>query len=120
MNTTPPPIPSPDSGSTTTQNDFEFDADFNGPDYNAIVDKKRLTGQLKRIFFLMRDGVWRTLPEIEAVTGDGQASISAQLRHLRKRKFGAHNMTKRRRGDVSDGYWEYRVDPAQGSNLSAR
>ena len=73
---------------------FEFD----GSDYRPDVDKLRLTGQLKRVFEAMSDGKWRTLNEITDITGDPQASISAQLRNLRKPSFGSHVVHKRNRG----------------------
>lgn len=57
---------------------------FDGSDYRPALDDARLAGQILRIFELMKDGAWRTLGEIAAATGDPQASISAQLRHLRK------------------------------------
>ena len=43
------------------------------------------------------------------MTDDPHASISAQLRHLRKEKFGSYNIEKRPRGDRSNGLWEYRL-----------
>lgn len=82
---------------------------FDGPVYEAVHDQARLTGQLLRVFELMHDGRWRTLAEIEAITGDPPASISAQLRHLRKRKFGSFIVDKRPRGDRAVGLWEYRL-----------
>lgn len=82
---------------------------FDGPDYQPELDFKRLTGQLARIRNLMVDGTWRTLREISDETGDGEASISAQLRHLRKRRFGSHTVEKRRRGQGRAGLFEYRV-----------
>ena len=85
------------------------DADFNGPVYEPEYDKVRLTGQIQRVFALMTDGRWRTLSEIEEVTGDPAASISAQLRHLRKDKFGSHTVEKRPRGNRKDGLWEYQL-----------
>jgi len=84
---------------------------FNGPVYEPEFDYVRLTGQIHRVYDLMRDGQWRTLAEIEAWTRDPAASISAQLRHLRKEKFGSHNVEKRPRGDRSNGLWEYRIAP---------
>ncbi len=83
--------------------------EFSGSDYSAMVDKKRLTGQIKRIYALMVDGGWRTLREIETSTGDPQSSISAQLRNLRKIKFGSHVINKRRRGDRTNGLFEYKL-----------
>jgi len=82
---------------------------FDGSDYKPERDDVRLSGQVKRIFNLMKDGAWRTLPEIEANTKDPQASISAQLRHLRKRRFGEHTVEKRLRDDISDGLYEYKL-----------
>jgi hypothetical protein len=40
---------------------------------------------------------WLTLREIAEMTRFGEASISAQLRHLRKPKFGSWRVEKRRR-----------------------
>ena len=82
---------------------------FNGSDYVPEYDNIRLTGQLKRVYNAMRDGKWRTLSEIEKLTGDPQASISAQLRHLRKPRFGNHQVNKRLRGDRKNGLFEYQL-----------
>lgn len=82
---------------------------FNGPDYVPELDDKRLTGQIKAIYELMVDGVWRTLGEIETKTNYPQASISAQLRHLRKKRFGKNTVLKRRRGDETQGLFEYQL-----------
>jgi len=82
---------------------------FNGPDYVPEFDHERLTGQIRRVYRLMRDGVWRTLDEISASTGDPQASVSAQLRHLRKERFGGHVIEKRARGERVHGLYEYRM-----------
>ena len=84
--------------------------EFSGSDYVPLFDNKRLTGQIKRIYSCMSDGKWRTLSEIEEVTGDGQSSISAQLRNLRKADFGTHNVDKRRRGDRTEGLFEYKLE----------
>lgn len=83
---------------------------FNGSDYDSAKDQDRLTGQIKRIFDLMKDGSWRTLSEIEHSTGDPPASISAQLRHLRKPRFGGFLVDKRRRGAAESGLFEYRLN----------
>ena len=82
---------------------------FNGPCYDPEFDKARLTGQLKDIFELMKDEEWRTLEEISVLTEHPQASVSAQLRHLRKPRFGSHTIEKRSRGDRHNGLWEYRL-----------
>lgn len=82
---------------------------FAGPVYEPLCDEVRLTRQALRIFSLMSDGVWRTLVEIALETHDPPASISAQLRHFRKRRFGSHQVDKQRRGDDTGGLWEYRL-----------
>jgi len=84
-------------------------ARFNGSDYEPEFDDARLRGQIARVYGLMKDGLWRTLGEIETGTRDPQASISAQLRHLRKKRFGSHTVDKRPRGDRIDGLFEYRL-----------
>ena len=67
---------------------------------------------------------WMTLSEIAGLTEFGEASISAQLRHLRKPRFGRHRVEKRlRRQTRADGecrsanshgsVWEYRVLPKE-------
>jgi len=88
---------------------FEDGPEFNGPVYESKHDKLRLTGQIFRVFKLMRDGKYRTLEEISDATGDPQASISAQLRHLRKRRFGKHEVKKQPRGERKHGLWEYQL-----------
>lgn len=82
---------------------------FNGSDYSPEHDNIRLTGQLKRVYECMIDGKFRTLSEIENITGDPPASISAQLRHLRKKRFGEFTVNKRTRGERSVGLFEYQL-----------
>lgn len=79
---------------------------FNGPEYDAKRDGDRLWVQHRRIFALMRDGIWRTLQEIADHTGDPTPSVSAQLRHLRKKRFGAHTVERQH---VGRGLYEYRL-----------
>ena len=86
---------------------------FDGPEYQAHYDNKRLTSQLDRVRNLMLDGAWRTLPEIHAKTGDPAASISAQLRHLRKMRFGSYLVDRRARGSREHGLFEYRIRVAE-------
>tara|TARA_R100000458_G_scaffold48091_1_gene47022 strand:+ start:278 stop:634 length:357 start_codon:yes stop_codon:yes gene_type:complete len=90
-------------------------AKFDGSNYKPEHDKRRLTGQILRIFDTIKDGCWRTLEEIQkhnflnSHRNDPQASISAQLRNLRKERFGGFTIEKRYRGDRSFGLWEYRL-----------
>ena len=86
---------------------------YNGSDYIPERDDRRLTGQILRVAECMQDGRWRTLSEIEAVTGDPAASISAQLRHLRKRRFGSHTINK---DYLGSGLWTYQLLLQEGQD----
>lgn len=88
-----------------------------GPAYEAAYDRARLRTQTEIIREVMLSAAdpavrdWLTLREIELLTHFPQASISAQLRHLRKPAFGGWVVEKRRRGPAATGLWEYRVLP---------
>ena len=79
---------------------------FNGADYQPERDNPRLGSQLLRVKQAMTDGQWKTLGTLEEETGDPQASISAQLRHLRKPRFGSHTIERRH---VANGLYQYRL-----------
>jgi len=87
-----------------------------GTSYDLEIDGPRLATQLECIASLMYSaqqvGQWLSLEEIADATGYTTASISAQLRHMRKREFGSHIVEKRRREAAAGGCggtWEYRV-----------
>ena len=82
---------------------------FDGPDYVPKLDRARLTGQLERIYGVMQDGQWRTLRELAVAARAPESSVSAQLRHLRKERFGSYVVEKRRREPLDAGIFEYRV-----------
>ncbi len=84
-----------------------------GPTFTAALDGRRVGDQMAAILDFMQDGTWRTLGEIEEATRYPQASVSAQLRHLRKPAFGSFQVGKRRRdtGHGTWGLWEYKVLP---------
>lgn len=96
-------------GTRDIENLFNPLPDFDGADYESEKDHERLSGQIKRVFDLMQDGQWRILDEIASATGDPHASISAQLRNLRKDKFGAYEVVKRPRSNRESGLFEYRL-----------
>lgn len=89
---------------------------FNGSDYTPEQDFERLTKQHFIIKTVMSDACWRTLKEIAQLTNYPEASISAQLRHLRKERFGNYIIEKRSRGERSKGLFEYRM---AGSNVDS-
>lgn len=80
---------------------------FNGSDYSPDRDDDRLGAQRVRILNLMIDGEARTLREIAEATKDPEASISAQLRHLRKPRFGSYTVNKCYLGS---GLYKYSVE----------
>ena len=80
--------------------------EFNGADYAPGRDDERLTSQHKRVLNIMKDGEWRTLAAISRDIGDPPASVSAQLRHLRKLRFGGHTVERIYAGE---GTYLYRL-----------
>lgn len=85
---------------------MQVNVPIGGSTYVPVFDRDRLNAQQKRIYRLMRDCQWRTLREIEKVTEDPQASISARLRDFRKLGL---ILERRRRGNPADGLHEYRL-----------
>ena len=83
---------------------------FDGADYVHERDHSRLKCQMLRVFSLMKDGCWRTLREIAYSTGDPEASVSAQLRHLRKERFGSYQVDRMR---GKNGLYYYRLLPGE-------
>ena len=92
------------------------------------MKKKRLTGarhvHVRNQREVLREVVlaagecdtWLTLLELSRLTHFGEASVSAQLRHLRKPQFGGYVIEKRQRevDEVvrADGgvVWEYKLN----------
>lgn len=89
-----------------TQLAFPARPRYDGATYLPWRDDERLTNQYRRVVTLMADGAWRSLREIADLTGAPEASASAQLRHARKRRFGAHQVEKRHEGN---GLYLYRL-----------
>ena len=87
---------------------------FAGAYYNPHADDDRLLRQLGRVFACISDGTWYTLPEIAEVTGDREASISAQLRHLRKARHGSWMVDVENQGG---GLFGYRLRNPDGSKV---
>jgi hypothetical protein len=79
---------------------------FNGSDYNHERDSSRLSTQYWDLYNLMRDGKRRTLQGISDLTEHPPASVSAQLRHMRKARFGGHTVNKMH---VGNGIYEYEL-----------
>ena len=86
---------------------FDLDGDRDGDTF-ADDDRERLNRQARRVYRVMLDNRWHTLGEIGELTGDPEQSVSARLRDLRKARFGAHEIERRRVVGIP-GLWEYRM-----------
>lgn len=92
---------------------------FKGAEYNAKLDRKRLSAQVERIRLYMLGVEWRTVAEISdwlelhyrpAIFPE--TSVSAQLRNLRKAPFNCVVQRRLRTGGKSSAaLYEYRVLP---------
>ena len=91
---------------TPIEDKLEPQMRFNGSDYSHKRDSSRLSTQYWDIYNLMRDSSRRTLHRIERLTGHPPASVSAQLRHMRKDRFGGHAVNKHYLGN---GLYEYEL-----------
>lgn len=79
---------------------------FDGADVVPARDNARLTGQIERVYDLMKDGAWRTVSQISHFTKDPETSVSAQLRNLRKTRFGGHTVDRKH---IGGGQYAYRL-----------
>ena len=88
---------------------------FDGSDYRPERDDERLDKQIDRVKLATRDGIPKTLAAIARECGDPEASVSAQLRHLRKDRHGAHTVDKIY---FSQGIYLYKVTLNDRPNAS--
>ena len=100
----------------------------------AVYDARRLRSQREVVRDVMLSAAncatWLTLGELRALTRYGEASISAQLRHLRKAENGGYEIAKRQRegagslrpgiGGRAECVWEYRISSAVRTENAAR
>jgi hypothetical protein len=89
-----------------------------GPAYEPKLDRARLSLQIERIRLYLLPGEWKTLREmkagLEAMYAPAhfpEASLSAQLRNLRKEPYRLRIERRRREGvhGPGAGIWEYRL-----------
>jgi hypothetical protein len=86
-----------------------------GPAYVEELDGKRIARQHEVIRdFMLSNSNWWTLSELHKLLQFPEASISAQLRHLRKERFGSYIIEKRRR---TVGTWEYKLFPPKPKEM---
>ena len=83
-----------------------------GREFDEKLDGQRIRRQMDVIReYMLSAHLYLSLAEIERALRYPQASISAQLRHLKKEAYGSHIVTKRRRGE--SGTWEYMVKSSE-------
>lgn len=88
-----------------------------GADLPAVAGRRRQRDVLCMVLLSAGHlGAWLTLDELAHLTHYPQASISAQLRHLRKPQFGGFEVRKRQRasgkilrGEDFGTVWEYQL-----------
>lgn len=80
--------------------------EFNGADYVPARDRARLATQLETVKQAMQGAGPLTLAEISRRAGAPPASTSAQIRHLRKERFGGHTI---RRIHLGHGLYSYEL-----------
>ena len=79
-----------------------------GPAFDPDLDSARISTQMGVVLdYMRRQRGWVTLREAALATNAPEASVSAQLRHLRKPRFGGYEVSKRRRAGA--GTWEYHL-----------
>lgn len=84
------------------------------PDVNPVApagienggDVVRLNRQQARVWAVLRDQEWHTLPELSERCGVPEQSVSARIRDLRKEKYGSHEVE---RESLGKGLFRYRL-----------
>lgn len=85
---------------------FDLPTYFDGSTYSPEYDRERLSGQLERVRAYMLAHDWVTLAELHTRVGGSEASVSARLRDLRKPRFGAYTVQRKR---LEGGLFAYKV-----------
>ena len=78
-----------------------------GPAFDEVRDGQRIRGQIATIRELLLPLGYLTLAEIARLTGYPEASVSSDLRHLRKLAHGSFDVPKKRINNT----WRYTVNP---------
>jgi hypothetical protein len=93
---------------------------FDGWLYREVLDRARLTTQLRRVCFALLDGRWWTLKALALEVNGSVTGVSARLRDLRKPRFGGFTVQNRRRPGAEDsGVWEYRLNAVRPEQVDA-
>lgn len=90
--------------------------DFDGDDYVSKRDKPRLTLQIHQVRMYMENAGWLSVQDIAAELNFPEPSVSAQIRNLRKKRFGSRIVERRYEGN---GLYEFRLTPEDNANEEA-
>ena len=82
--------------------------DFDGDDYVADRDNARLTNQIDKVRMYMENAGYLTVKQIAADLKQPEPSVSAQIRNLRKDRFGARTVNREYRGN---GCYAFKLEP---------
>lgn len=96
---------------TEPQATFDFELPrreerFDGATYEPVRDRERLTAQLDRVRKVMESGKKVTLTYLARVCDCSEASVSARLRDLRKKRFGGFTIERTYK---EKGVFEYQM-----------
>ena len=73
---------------------------FDGADLTP-EDHPRLAGQLAKVYAVIQSGQWYTVAQIAHLIQAPENSVQAQLRNLRKPRFGGHTVERMRFGALT-------------------
>ena len=88
--------------------DVDVNPYFDGDDYVTDRDSVRLTSQLDKVRVYMEGADYLTVQQISADIQQPEPSVSAQIRNLRKDRFGARTVNREYRGD---GCYAFKLEP---------
>ena len=91
----------------------EITPEFDGDDYVSRRDKPRLTLQIHQVRMYMENNDWLSVKQISDDLNFPEASVSAQIRNLRKEKFGNRIGERRYQGN---GLYEFKLMPKDDNN----
>ena len=87
-------------------------AEFDGDDYDSTRDKERLTKQRDKIRMYMEGRDYLTVQEVAEFFNYPENSVSAQMRNLRKKKFGGRIVDREYFGN---GLYKFKLMPEEES-----
>ena len=91
----------------------ETTPEFDGDDYVSSRDKPRLTQQIHQVRMYMENNNWLSVKQISDDLNFPEPSVSAQIRNLRKEKFGNRIVERRYQGN---GLYEFKLMPKDDDN----